>query len=111
MNRRFDFGTAAGVLIHCDADPVYLTNQAPLPGVYSERAGQLYAWMPGVTKPTTTQKDTISRRRSRRISRAGRMRSRRRLRRLSGRSLRHRGEWGRVGPGRALRSQWEGDSG
>ena len=39
---------------------IYLTNQAPFPGVYSQRAGQLYAWMPGVTKPTTTQKDTIS---------------------------------------------------
>jgi hypothetical protein len=39
---------------------IYLTNQAPLPGVYTERAGQLYAWMPGVTKPSSSQKDTIA---------------------------------------------------
>jgi hypothetical protein len=39
---------------------IYLTNQAPMPGVYSQRAGQLYAWMPGVTKPSTAQRDTIT---------------------------------------------------
>jgi hypothetical protein len=39
---------------------VYLTNQPPLAGIYSQRAGSLYAWMPGVAKPTTAERDGIA---------------------------------------------------
>jgi hypothetical protein len=39
---------------------VYLTNQPPLPGIYSQRAGGLHAWMPGVAKPTRDQRDAIA---------------------------------------------------
>lgn len=39
---------------------VYLTNEAPLAGTYGERADVLYAWIPGVTKPTQAQKDAIA---------------------------------------------------
>lgn len=38
---------------------IYLTNQPPFPGTYSQRSGELYAWMPGVTKPSQSQRDTI----------------------------------------------------
>lgn len=39
---------------------VYLTNEAPLAGTYTERADVLYAWIPGVTKPSEAQRDAIA---------------------------------------------------
>lgn len=39
---------------------VYLTNQPPLPGIYSQRSGSLYAWMPGVAKATAAERDGIA---------------------------------------------------
>ncbi|MEW6268823.1 MAG: hypothetical protein AB1689_05945 [Thermodesulfobacteriota bacterium] len=39
---------------------VYLTNEAPIAGTFSERADVLYAWIPGVTRPTQAQKDVVA---------------------------------------------------
>jgi hypothetical protein len=39
---------------------VYLTNEAPIAGTFSERADVLYAWIPGVRSPTQAQKDAIA---------------------------------------------------
>src|SRR6185295_7695420 len=35
---------------------VYLTDQSPLHGIYSQKAGALYAWIPGVSKPSSSQR-------------------------------------------------------
>lgn len=43
-----------------DGEQVYLTNESPLAGIYSERADVLYAWLPGVTSPTQAQRDAIA---------------------------------------------------
>ena len=41
-------------------DAVYLTDQAPLRDIYTQTAGNLYAWIPGVSDPTGPQRDTIA---------------------------------------------------
>jgi len=54
--------TANATVITYDIDGarVYLTNEAPVAGVYSQRADVLYAWLPGVSDPTQAQRDTIA---------------------------------------------------
>jgi hypothetical protein len=41
-------------------DLVYLTNEAPLTGIYSQRADVLHAWIPGVTNPTEAERNAIA---------------------------------------------------
>ena len=38
---------------------VYLTNEAPAPGFFSEPSDQLFAWIPGVRKPSDEERDAI----------------------------------------------------
>jgi len=38
---------------------VYLTNERPVPGFYSETADQLFVWIPGVKEPTDEERDLI----------------------------------------------------
>ena len=47
--------TSGGTVIAYDLDggTVFLTNEAPLDGIYARRIGGLHAWMPGVTAPTS----------------------------------------------------------
>lgn len=54
--------TANATVITYDisGERVYLTNEAPLAGTYTQRADVLYAWLPGVTSPTQAQRDAIA---------------------------------------------------
>jgi len=40
---------------------VYLTNEKPLPGYFSEPTDQLFVWIPGVETPTDEQREIIAR--------------------------------------------------
>jgi hypothetical protein len=40
---------------------VYMTNERPAPGFFTEEADRLYVWLPGVRKPTAEDLEVISR--------------------------------------------------
>ena len=39
---------------------VYLTNERPAPGIYSEASDELFAWIPGVSEPTQQEHEAIA---------------------------------------------------
>ncbi len=54
--------TANSTLITYTIGPraVYLTNERPAPGYFSESFDQLYAWIPGVRDPSPSDRDAIA---------------------------------------------------
>ena len=53
--------TSGGTVIAYDLDggTVFLTDEAPLAGIFEKRIGSLHAWMPGVTAPDGAQRQAI----------------------------------------------------
>jgi len=42
------------------AELVYLTNEAPMPGIHTRRSGDLHAWIAGVSQPSEEERDALA---------------------------------------------------
>ena len=51
---------ARGTTIQSAASGVVMTDVAPVAGVYSERAGELHAWIAGVATPSPAQREALA---------------------------------------------------
>jgi hypothetical protein len=50
---------ATVITYEVDGRIVYLTNEHPVPGYYTEQADQLFAWIPGVKEPTAEDRKLV----------------------------------------------------